>query len=171
MSAGANYRFGFKAAGDASDLVRLCQEYGLQAAIVDPVMDGLRLTSPVVIDDSSREKGQVSTTRVRKALAKGNMKRVAELLGRKHRLIIRLDNSIRNGNIIKLSVANVLNQPPKLGIYDCRLVLEENADDWCPDRMEGRVRIESNVIVLELQDSSHMDSVTRRSRVAFDFLY
>ena len=56
-SARANYRFGYKAAGDASKLVHLCQEDGLQSAIVNPVMDSLNMGAPVLVDDSSREKG------------------------------------------------------------------------------------------------------------------
>ncbi|KAJ4958498.1 hypothetical protein NE237_025609 [Protea cynaroides] len=36
---GENYRFGYKAAGDASELVKLCEEYGLGAYIVSSVVD------------------------------------------------------------------------------------------------------------------------------------
>ncbi|KAL3684299.1 hypothetical protein R1sor_002321 [Riccia sorocarpa] len=121
--AGANYRFGYKAAGDASDLVHLCNEYGLQAFIVDPVMD----TSEVDFTKEemaglSREKGQVSSTRVRKALAKGDLERVGRLLGRKHRLVITLENARRRGDVLLVPVRNALNQPPKEGCYDCTVV-------------------------------------------------
>ncbi|RVX16167.1 FAD synthetase 1, chloroplastic [Vitis vinifera] len=34
-----NYRFGYKAAGDSSELVRLCEEFGMGAYIIKPVMD------------------------------------------------------------------------------------------------------------------------------------
>ncbi|CAL9243837.1 unnamed protein product [Arabidopsis halleri] len=37
--AGENYRFGYKASGDASELVRLCEEYGITAYIINSVMD------------------------------------------------------------------------------------------------------------------------------------
>ncbi|CAI9785519.1 unnamed protein product [Fraxinus pennsylvanica] len=35
---GQNYRFGYRAAGDATDLVQLCKEYGIGAYIINPVM-------------------------------------------------------------------------------------------------------------------------------------
>lgn len=36
---GENYRFGYKASGDAAELVKLCEEFGLSAFIVRSVMD------------------------------------------------------------------------------------------------------------------------------------
>ena len=167
-SAGANYRFGYKAAGDASDLVRLCQEHGLQSAIVDPVMDALKMGRSVLVDDNSREKGQVSTTRVRKALANGDMNRVAELLGRRHRLIIRPDNYVRHDNLFTVSAANALNQPPRSGSYDCIFILED-AVAAAFDSV-GQVRIEESSITLVLQEPSLVDTITQRSHIVLDFL-
>lgn len=170
MGAGANYRFGYKAAGDASDLVRLCQEYGLQSAIVDPVMDALNLSFPVSIDDSSREKGQVSTTRIRKALAKGDMDRVAALLGRRHRILIGLDNFVRTGNLIRIPLANVQNLYPTAGTYECSLVHDEDwGDNTTSDLSIGQLRIEESDISLELQDPSLGDRVIEQSRMALEF--
>ena len=170
MGAGANYRFGYKAAGDASDLVRLCQEYGLQSAIVDPVMDALNLSFPVSNDDSSREKGQVSTTRIRQALAKGDMDRVAALLGRRHRILIGLDNFERTGNLIRIPLANVLNLDPTTGTYECSLVHDEDwGDNTASDLSIGQLRIEESDISLELQDRGLGDRVTEQSRIALEF--
>ncbi|KAH8938970.1 hypothetical protein BDL97_15G012000 [Sphagnum fallax] len=120
--AGSNYRFGYKAAGDVTDLVRLCKEYGLEASIVNPVMDRQEVTisADVGDDGSSRERGQVSTTRVRKALAAGDLKRVADLLGRKHRIILNLHNSVQSGNALTLSITwgdhGTKNSPCSLGV-------------------------------------------------------
>ncbi|GFP80736.1 fad synthetase 2 chloroplastic [Phtheirospermum japonicum] len=87
--AGENYRFGYRASGDSSDLVRLCKEYAMKASIVDSVMDKKnRQESKDDIDSkNSNEQGQVSSTRVRRALSNGDMGYVSELLGRNHRLI------------------------------------------------------------------------------------
>jgi FAD synthase len=170
-SAGANYRFGYKAAGDASDLVRLCQEHGLQSAIVNPVMDSLNTGAPVLVDDSSREKGQVSTTRVRRALANGDMKRVAELLGRRHRLIIRPDNYVRHDNLVTVSPANALNQFPRSGSYDCIFILEDaGAATFDSSSLVGQARIEESAITLVLQDPNLVDTITQQSHIVLDFL-
>ncbi|GFP88298.1 fad synthetase 1 chloroplastic [Phtheirospermum japonicum] len=81
--AGENYRFGYRASGDSSDMVRLCKEYGMKASIVNSVMDKKsRQESKDDIDSkNSNEQGQVSSTRVRRALANGDMGYVSELLG------------------------------------------------------------------------------------------
>ncbi|KAI4339324.1 hypothetical protein MLD38_024280 [Melastoma candidum] len=85
--AGENYRFGFRAAGDSCLLVRLCEGYGIDAHIIPSVMD--KNQKFIHTDASnSKERGQVSSTRVRHALAAGDMNYVTELLGRRHRLIL-----------------------------------------------------------------------------------
>ena len=49
---GENYRFGYKAAGDASDLVRLGEEYGLGAYIISSVMDKKQDSKEINASDS-----------------------------------------------------------------------------------------------------------------------
>ncbi|GFP83783.1 fad synthetase 1 chloroplastic [Phtheirospermum japonicum] len=73
--AGENYRFGYRASGDSSDLVRWCKEYGMKASIVNSIMDKKnRQESKDDIDSkNSNEQGQVSSTRVRRALANGDI--------------------------------------------------------------------------------------------------
>ncbi|EFJ21383.1 hypothetical protein SELMODRAFT_56432, partial [Selaginella moellendorffii] len=85
--AGENYRFGYKAAGDSSELKKLCKEWGLDVFVVEAVMDKFD-QAPSSVQGDARDRGQVSSTRVRKALADGNMKRVTNLLGRNHRLFM-----------------------------------------------------------------------------------
>jgi FAD synthase len=164
VDAGADYRFGFRAAGKASDLVELCKKYGLQSTIVEPVMDS---KDAPAVDGCSKDKGQVSTTRIRKALAEGDMKRVAELLGRNHRLYIEVKDFVRNENVISFPIANVLNQPPTVGSYECSLYLEGTNDN---DLSLLQVRIQETDISLELQDSSLVNKITQQSRIALDFL-
>lgn len=115
--AGENYRFGYKAAGDASELVKLCEEYAMKAYIVGSVMDKKRSPPGVKSSLDSKDRGQVSSTRVRRALAVGDIKYVSELLGRSHRLML---EGCRNeeGNRLSASKACLLNLPPKEGMYE-----------------------------------------------------
>lgn len=170
LNAGANYRFGYKAAGDASDLVRLCQEHGLQSAIVNPVMDAVRMGAPVLADDSSREKGQVSTTRVREALVTGDMRRVAELLGRNHRLVMQADNHERHYQAITIPISNALNQPPRTGSYVCSFIPENTGATSDTMSSVAHVSIEENYISLVLQEPNLLDTITLERRIVLDFL-
>lgn len=147
--AGENYRFGYKAAGDAAELVRLCDEYGLQAYIINPVMDkNQNFGNPCPPD--KKEKGQVSSTRVRYALNKGDMQYVSELLGRQHRLILSAENKeefVGTKNRFSAPKSCLLNLPPKEGLYEnCSLIIRED------DQVPCRVLIDSNRIHLESDD-------------------
>lgn len=118
--AGENYRFGYKAAGDASELVKLCEEYGMKAYIVSSVMDKKQLLG-VRGSLDSKDKGQVSSTRVRRALAVGDIKYVSELLGRTHRLMFVLsepEGCISKENMLSAPRSCLLNLPPKEGLYE-----------------------------------------------------
>lgn len=97
---------------------------------------------------SSQEKGQVSSTRVRQALANGDMRYVSELLGRHHRLmlIVRNEENVFS-NRKKLNRSCLLNLPPKEGLYEnCSLVIGDDNMVRC------RVTIDSTYIHLELLD-------------------
>ncbi|CAA2975680.1 Hypothetical predicted protein [Olea europaea subsp. europaea] len=50
-----------RAAGDASDLVQLCKEYGIEAYIINPVMDKNQDSADINYSNS-KEQGQVSCT-------------------------------------------------------------------------------------------------------------
>ncbi|KAL5543069.1 hypothetical protein UlMin_010779 [Ulmus minor] len=118
--AGENYRFGYKAAGDAAELVRLCEEYGIRAYIINSVMDKNQC-SITINSSTSKDKGQVSSTRVRRALAVGDMKYVSELLGRQHRLILMAENQevfAYSKNKLSASKSCLLNLAPKEGFYE-----------------------------------------------------
>ncbi|XP_024011979.1 FAD synthetase 2, chloroplastic isoform X2 [Eutrema salsugineum] len=121
--AGENYRFGYKASGDASELVRLCEEYGIGAYIISSVMDKKQDSGKIDSGDS-KDRGQVSSTRVRQALAAGDMSYVAELLGRAHRLILRVrTQDMLNERRISVPRSSMLNLPPGNGIYKACLLL------------------------------------------------
>ncbi|KAG6425599.1 hypothetical protein SASPL_116040 [Salvia splendens] len=170
--AGENYRFGYKAAGDSSDLVRLCDEYGMKACIIKTVMDKHQYSTDVGSNSgSSQERGQVSSTRVRQALGNGDMRYVSELLGRHHRLMLMIKNS---ENIFsdrkRLSVKYrpcLLNLPPKEGVYEnCSLVVGDESPVIC------RVTIDSTCIHLELDEhevAHHMNSSAQNLLLGIDF--
>lgn len=162
---GKNYRFGFRAAGDASELVRLCEEYGLGAYIINSVMDRYQDSREMGSNDS-KEQGQVSSTRVRHALAKGDMKYVSELLGRQHRLIlIAKEKEIytRNRNRVSAPRSCLLNLPPKVGRYENCSLLIGGANSVVP----CRVLIDTTHIHLELDEIDVCINITSQE---FQFL-
>lgn len=126
--AGENYRFGYRAAGDALELARLCEEYGIEACIIKSVMDKNEYARNINASDS-KERGQVSSTRVRRALALGDMRYVSELLGRKHRLILMANDEeglSSNGSRVSVPKSCLLNLAPKEGAYGkCSIVVGE----------------------------------------------
>ncbi|KAK9810311.1 hypothetical protein WJX72_008391 [[Myrmecia] bisecta] len=73
---GNNYRFGYRAAGDTAMLQSLGQRYGLSIAVLDLIGAGV-----------AGRVGQVSSSKVREALAMGRMARAEEYLGRRYRLV------------------------------------------------------------------------------------
>ncbi|KAM5566369.1 FAD synthetase 2, chloroplastic [Rosa sericea] len=128
--AGENYRFGYKAAGDATELVKLCEEYGMGAYIIKSVMDKNQYS--ISANSDSKDRGQVSSTRVRRALAVGDMKYVSQLLGRQHRVILiaKKQEGFRWSRH-KLSVPKscMLNLGPKEGLYGkCDLLIGDEGD-------------------------------------------
>ncbi|KAF5749856.1 FAD synthetase 2 chloroplastic [Tripterygium wilfordii] len=133
--AGENYRFGYKAAGDASELVRLCEEYGMDAYIINSVMDKNQDLRSMNLSDL-KERGQVSSTRVRHALDSGDMKYVSELLGRPHRILLAANDHYGfrtyNERSVLVSKCCLLNLPPKDGFYeDCSLLLGDEKSVPC----------------------------------------
>lgn len=165
---GENYRFGYRAAGDSSDLVRLCEEYGMKACIINTVMDKHQHSRDIG-SRNSQDKGQVSSTRVRHALANGDMKYVSELLGRYHRLMLIVGkeeniSSDRKRLWGKLSSC-LLNLPPKEGLYEnCSIV---DGDD---NVVACRVSIDSSYIHLELEEvAPHINTSAENLLLGIDF--
>ncbi|KAH7283097.1 hypothetical protein KP509_35G060500 [Ceratopteris richardii] len=171
--AGANYRFGFKAAGDASDLVQLCGKFGLQVHIVNPVMDeeSKLQEESKELETDSREMGQVSSTRVRKSLATGDIKHATELLGREHRLILLIEGSDVNSQVVHVQTSNALNQFPTDGLYRARLCLgvgisyeEANVTNW----MSGLLKIEDKHVLVSPENGCFPTGLIGKSLVCID---
>ncbi|KAE8686842.1 FAD synthetase 2 [Hibiscus syriacus] len=146
---GENYRFGYKAVGDASELMRLCDEFGMSAYIIISVMDRHQDARNMSRYDL-KDRGQVSSTRVRRALAEGDMKYVSELLGRPHRLLLMVKDwenftSTSSKQTVSAPKSSLLNLPPKDGFYDnCALLFGEHEPVTC------RVSIDTSHIHLEM---------------------
>ena len=153
---GANYRFGYKAAADASELVRLCDEFGMGAYIINSVMDQLQDARKINHCDL-KERGQVSSTRVRHALAEGDMKYVSELLGSQHRLLLVVKDwesltSTSSKQRVSAPKSSLLNLPPKDGFYEnCSLLFGERNPVTC------RVSIDTTHIHLEVDQVDFCD--------------
>lgn len=155
LVAGENYRFGYKAAGDASELVKLCEEYGLEAYIINSVMD--KNQCPANLSSSNpKERGQVSSTRVRQALAAGDMRYVSELLGRQHRLVLTatdLEALIVGPYKLSAPKSLLLNLAPKGGLYErCSLFLGQENIVQC------RVVIDAEFVHLETDELGLSDN-------------
>lgn len=147
--AGENYRFGYKAAGDASELVRLCEEYDMGAYIINSVMDKNQYSLNMNSSDL-KDRGQVSSTRVRRALDVGDMKYVSELLGRQHRLILKAKGQevfTCSKNKVSASKSSLLNLAPKEGLYEkCAVFVGDEKIIPC------RVVIDTTSIHIEMDD-------------------
>jgi hypothetical protein len=120
---GANYRFGYKAAGTVDTLKDLGEKYGIKVSIVD------------LVGETGRKQLEttVSSSAVRKGLMQGDMKVVEDILGRPYRLVINLreedeggGGSGVSGGKLEVGVNQVENQPPGPGNFPIMLSLNSN---------------------------------------------
>ena len=141
--AGHNYRFGFRASGDAAALQALCGEAGLSARIVDMVtaaeaaeMAAGGQGAPAAQGSAAPQQAgpacalQVSSTGVRAALAAGDVATAAALLGRRHRVVLDAAagdagrDALASGALL-MPPAAARNQPPREGrAYDAEAALQ-----------------------------------------------
>lgn len=126
---GQNFRFGKDRAGDFDALVRLGAERGISARY-----------EALVGDDA----GAWSSTRVRAAIAAGNMAEAERMLGRKHMLIGRVESGKRLGRTLGFPTANltgVLEMLPPHGVY---AVLVDRRGDGGGPLARGAMSIGTN---------------------------
>eukprot|EP00252_Welwitschia_mirabilis_P013159 TRINITY_DN2905_c0_g1_i1.p1 TRINITY_DN2905_c0_g1~~TRINITY_DN2905_c0_g1_i1.p1 ORF type:complete len:362 (-),score=73.41 TRINITY_DN2905_c0_g1_i1:58-1143(-) len=174
--AGANYRFGYKASGDASDLVQLCDEYGLKAFIVDPVMYETNKvdSGQTNIGTSIHEKGQVSSTLIRSALHNGSIKHVTKLLGRKHRLVLSSNGCEFTATTLVASISNALNQPPGKGQYSCTtlvgLINNKDQNSHLHERVIGSAHLEVDAdnLLVKLHERNFLENLNDVNYVYLD---
>ena len=104
---GENYRFGYKARGDAALLQQIAPTYGMKVEVVSLFGSGNASDGEVV-----------SSSRVRDALSTGNMSEVTDLLGRSYRLVLNSAEANLNGpTCLCVPKRGSQNQPPSMGQY------------------------------------------------------
>ena len=114
MVAGSNYRFGYRASGDATAMAALCAHHGLGCTIVDLVAEHR---------GGAVGRTDVSSTAVRAALAEGDLRRAGALLGRPHRLVVTTAAAEARAGRPAVAVVDGLfsgmpaNQAPRPGLY------------------------------------------------------
>lgn len=111
---GANFRFGHRAAGDATML----RAVGLR--------DGFDVDAVALLSDDD---GPISSTRIRTALADGDVAGAAALLGRPHVIDGTVERGDRRGRQLGYPTANVAYEPrcvvPAPGVYAGRVELRD----------------------------------------------
>ena len=109
---GVNHRFGHRGGGDSLTLPVLGRRLGFAVTVVAPVAD---------------QQGEViSSTRIRAALAAGELGRVAQWLGRPYRLTARVTPGAGRGKTIGMPTINLAGPPaekalPPDGVYAARV--------------------------------------------------
>ena len=113
---GPDFALGKDRQGDIDVLRRLGQEMGFSVTVVPPM----------TIDGEV-----VSSTAIRQALAKGDMKRAQKLLGRPFRLQGRVVSGDRRGTDLGFPTANLEVEPgqalPAGGVYACRAYIDDQS--------------------------------------------
>jgi len=110
---GEDFRFGHNRRGDVAALQQQMTAHGGTTAIVAPVC---------------HDNETISSSRVRAALASGDMHTVGLLLGRPHRVIGTVVRGEGRGKKIGFPTANLgicLNQPPAIGVYAAWAMLDD----------------------------------------------
>lgn len=88
---GFNFKFGYKASGDVELLASLCQKAGISLQVIPPVL---------------YEEQPISSTRVRAALAQGDLPLVTKLLGRPYRFTARVQQGRQLGRVLGFPTLN-----------------------------------------------------------------
>jgi riboflavin kinase/FMN adenylyltransferase len=118
MVEGPNFGFGRKREGNIDTLARLCQSAHIGLTVVPPLM---------VAGEP------VSSSRVRAALAEGDVAAATGLLGRPYRLHGIVGTGQRRGQSLGFPTANLERIPtvvPGDGVYAVRVLLENDSRQW-----------------------------------------
>ncbi len=112
---GADYRFGYRRAGNVHLLSSLGEKYGFTVEIVDKVMDGDR---------------EISSTYIREILADGNLEKVNALLGYEFFITGEIVHGRQVGRTIGIPTTNLIPPKEKLlppnGVYVTRTTAGEH---------------------------------------------
>ena len=106
---GRNFRFGYHREGDLARLERILTATGHEL---------------VAADLATAEAGRISSTRIRMALAAGDLDQAAELLGHPYRMIGRVQHGRQRGRLLGYPTANLAvrrRRCPVGGVYAVRV--------------------------------------------------
>lgn len=110
---GFNFRFGLRAAGDSSALVRLMNAAGGEAEVI----------APTVLDGTV-----VSSSAIRAALSEGDAERAEKMLGRPFSYTGRVEHGRGYGHTEGIPTVNLAIAPhlalPRRGVYRSRVILD-----------------------------------------------
>lgn len=113
VTVGFDYRFGYKASGTPQDLEVLGKEYGFEVIVVDPIFK----------DDV------VSSTRIRKYLREGDIKRANQMLGYNYSIKGKVIKGRQRGTGLGFPTANLEVSDdciiPKIGVYMTNVKLDD----------------------------------------------
>jgi riboflavin kinase / FMN adenylyltransferase len=140
---GENFRFGYKASGDVGDLVRIMREHGGDARAVEVRGNG----------------AEISSTRIRELLGRGEVAEAAGLLGRPYAVRGEVAVGDRRGRTIGFPTANVVPDPvvvvPETGVYACLVRVGDDVHAACtnvgvaPTFERGESKIEAHLLDFE----------------------
>ena len=167
---GENYRFGYKAAGDVAALKAFGAKNGAEVDVVELVPASR--PDPTLGD-------QVSSTRIRSALMRGDVKTANEMLGREHRLVcdvsgVAAQNALRvalagDSEDVLLSLENAENVPPMDGQYRVRITIDPvNGDTSMKSAKETTVSLSYGRVAVNKYDASDIRFASKS--VAIDFI-
>lgn len=111
--AGFNYCFGFKGQGEVADMKKFGEKFGFKVVTIPPI---------------KTENEVVSSTAIRNALTKGDIRKVFKLLGRHYSITGEVVGGRRIGNTIGFPTANILPEEyliiPPYGVYITKTLLD-----------------------------------------------
>ena len=138
---GFNFRFGKGASGDAALLEKLCDKAGLAFSVVPPVM---------------WEGEAVSSTRIREAVAAGDVSSAAKMLGRRFSVSGRVEHGRTLGRTLGFPTVNMEFAPgrarPRSGVYYTYTNIDGTlypsvSNAGCRPTVGGRtVRLETHIL-------------------------
>lgn len=138
---GTDYRFGYKAQGNAELLMELGKKYNIYVEIIEPLY----------MDDEL-----VSSTRIRNLIKEASFKEAKELLGRDYSIVGKIVQGKKLGRKLGFPTANI--DPvtnyclPKNGVYDTdtrvghKLYRSASSIGFNPTFKESTLKIESHLL-------------------------
>jgi riboflavin kinase/FMN adenylyltransferase len=113
---GHDFRFGAGAGGDVDLLKAICDDYGIKLLVVGKKVMG---------------KERISSTRIRQAIAKGDLQTAEHLLGRPYQLMGHVIHGKKLGRRMGIPTANLeMRLPyvvPKFGVYFSQVTVDDRA--------------------------------------------